>query len=541
MAAIHAMLRFPPAGLALGALCLVYLLPGLIGHDPWKPGDATHFGVAYGLLKGGDWLAPALAGEPFLDQPPLYYWLAAACATVFGGVLDIHDATRLASAVVAAVGLYFLGAGARRLHGGLGGGTAILLAIGCIGLLVPLHEHQPRVGAFAASAAFFFGLALTLERPLRGGLVCGLAAGLGALAAGPIVLLVLSAAALVTAVGHAAWRTPRAWLGLALAGAIGATLFGGYLWTLWHQKPDHFAAWWPVQISSLTPDAHWPARLAAHLELQLWYGWPALPLAGWTLWRERRTLLAPGIYLPLSGLATTAAVLWMTQEARVEEVMPLIVPLVLLAVPGVATLRRGASNALDWFAMMTFSLFSGLIWLGWVAMIFGWPARLARQVTRLEPGFVLQFSPLPLALALLLSAAWTGLIVTSPRGPNRGTLHWAVGVVTLWGLVAALWIPWIDYGKSYRKLAESLARALPQQTDCIAGRDLGDAQRASFEYFAGVLTQPEGSIGARRCSLLLVQQTGRNPASASLAGWEKIWEDRRPGDRQERFRLYRRD
>ena len=30
-----------------GLLCLAWLLPGLIAHDPWKPDEAYTFGVVY--------------------------------------------------------------------------------------------------------------------------------------------------------------------------------------------------------------------------------------------------------------------------------------------------------------------------------------------------------------------------------------------------------------------------------------------------------------------------------------------------------------
>lgn len=41
--------------------------------------------------------------------------------------------------------------------------------------------------------------------------------------------------------------------------------------------------------------------------------------------------------------------------------------------------------------MITFSFFAILAWIGWSALVFGWPERLARQAIRLEPGFVGQF------------------------------------------------------------------------------------------------------------------------------------------------------
>ena len=63
-----------PVALAV-VLCTAWILLGLIGHDPWKPDEAQNFGVVYQLLKGRDWVIPLLAGEPYVDKPPLIYHL----------------------------------------------------------------------------------------------------------------------------------------------------------------------------------------------------------------------------------------------------------------------------------------------------------------------------------------------------------------------------------------------------------------------------------------------------------------------------------
>jgi 4-amino-4-deoxy-L-arabinose transferase-like glycosyltransferase len=45
----------PRWGLVL--LCLLYILPGLIGRDPWKNDDAAGFGIMWTMAHGGlnDW------------------------------------------------------------------------------------------------------------------------------------------------------------------------------------------------------------------------------------------------------------------------------------------------------------------------------------------------------------------------------------------------------------------------------------------------------------------------------------------------------
>ncbi len=78
-------------------LCVVWVFTGLVGHDPWKPDEAYSFGLIYHYIQSGDWLIPTLAGEAYLDKPPLYYWTAAIFAKLFSPLLPLHDGARLAS------------------------------------------------------------------------------------------------------------------------------------------------------------------------------------------------------------------------------------------------------------------------------------------------------------------------------------------------------------------------------------------------------------------------------------------------------------
>jgi 4-amino-4-deoxy-L-arabinose transferase-like glycosyltransferase len=75
----------------------VRILFNLVGHDPWKPDEAYTFGLVLDQLERGDWVVPMLAGEPFLEKPPLFFIVASGFARLFDGVLPLHDAARLAS------------------------------------------------------------------------------------------------------------------------------------------------------------------------------------------------------------------------------------------------------------------------------------------------------------------------------------------------------------------------------------------------------------------------------------------------------------
>jgi 4-amino-4-deoxy-L-arabinose transferase-like glycosyltransferase len=246
--------------------------------------------------------------------------------------------------------------------------------------------------------------------------------------------------------------------------------------------------------------------------------------------------------MPIVSFISVLLILGLNIETRSDPALLLLPPLVLLAVPGVATLRRGAANAFDWFGMMTFSIFAVIVWVVWSAMVFGWPERLARQAVRLEPGFVGTFSLLACAFSVLATLVWFWLIITSPRSPMRGIMHWMAGLTLFWLLIAALWMPWIDYGKTYRPLSASLAEALPANADCIANANLPDAILASLDYFESIRTIALKDPASKRCNFLLVHGQVRDPAAIAGAGWRHAWEGKRPSDRREseKFHLYRR-
>ncbi len=73
----------------------------------------------------------------------------------------------------------------------------------------------------------------------------------------------------------------------------------------------------------------------------------------------------------------------------------------------------------------------------------------------------------------------------------------------------------------------------------MARRNVGDAQRATFYYFAGVVTVPETVPQAADCPALLVQYGRLRDGTPPLPGYRVQWEGSRRGDDTEWFVLYR--
>ena len=136
--------RIAPLGpraalLALVFLAAAYVIPGLIGHDPWKQDEAYSFGIIYNLVRTGDWVVPTLAADPFMEKPPAYYITAAGFARLFSPPLAMHDAARLATGLYLGLALLFTGLLGRETGGPGYGVAAVLVLISCLGLLQ--HGH----------------------------------------------------------------------------------------------------------------------------------------------------------------------------------------------------------------------------------------------------------------------------------------------------------------------------------------------------------------------------------------------------------------
>src|SRR5260221_5689228 len=89
-------------------VCFAWVLPGLVAPDPGKFDEGIGFGIVTEILRSGDWVQFRIAGEPYFDKAPLFMWVAATLAKLFGGLLPPHDAARLATGVFMAGTLRFL-------------------------------------------------------------------------------------------------------------------------------------------------------------------------------------------------------------------------------------------------------------------------------------------------------------------------------------------------------------------------------------------------------------------------------------------------
>jgi len=524
-------------------VCVTWLVPGLVGHDPWKADEATSFGTVLEMLATGDWVVFRIAGEPYLERAPLSLWIAATFAKMLGGVLPLHDAARLATGIFMSATLGLLGATAYELMGGRAVRMAVMLFIGCLGLLIRAHELSPDLAGLAGIALGLYGLALALRKPVVGGAVAGLGIGVAFLGNGFLNLGMLIALLMLLPLGGAGWRGRHyaATVGMALVCA--APLVAAWPMALGARSPELLRMWldnagtlrWSNPFS--TGEGLGVIYFA---KLLPWYAWPALPLAAWSLWRAwRRIELRTDLQLPLLAFVAFFVVAAFFADPREANALPLLLPLAILGVCDLESLPRGAASALDWFGMTTFFLFAALIWVGWFAALTGQPELAAAELQRSVPGFQYTFRFVPFAFASLLTLIWIVVVARSLRSNRRALVNWASGITMVWMLVMTLGVPVVDHARTYRGIAAKLVEAVPGPTPCIARFNVGDAQRALLDYFVALRTVRSDSPAALRCGLLLAQGTPLRVADPG-SQWQEIWRGSRPGDRTEVFVLYKR-
>lgn len=561
-AATHALPRW-----GLLTLGLLYILPGLIGRDPWKNDDAAGFGIMWTMAHGSlrDWLAPNIAGMAMPAENPLAYWFGALCIKLFGWLLGDPLAARIATVGCFLIGslsiwyaTYLLGrhSEAQPLKLAFGGQPeprdfgrtladgAFLIYLGFLGLLAHSHETSAKTLPIALMAYAMYSAVRVFDTgKLRHALSLGAVLGLLALTHGWLLPGGLLIGLLTLSVLYFR-RICVALLGATLPIALVITM----AWTLTMRallpQADVQSFTWPGWSSQ---QLSWPTldSLNFFAKYSVWFTWPAWPFAGWALYAWRRQPHSLHIALPLAYFIPAFLLVLFDAHNEKGMLLPLLPPLAMLAAFGLPTMKRSAINAVDWFSVMTLSACAAFIWIGWIAKETGWPAQIAKNAFKLAPGYQPGFDMIALAVAVAATFFW--ILLVHWRISRRPPVLWRAvvlssgGVILCWVLLMTLWLPWINYNKSYAGVARQIEAKMSAVRQCVTS-NVGPAQRTSFAYFGNVRFEDRPDM---RCDFLLLQDRTDNQHAGQIlrqyeGNWDLLWEGRRPSDRDERFRLYRR-
>ncbi|TLY60174.1 MAG: hypothetical protein E6K51_00655, partial [Gammaproteobacteria bacterium] len=73
---------------------------GMFGRGLWTPDEPREADIAWRMSRQSDRTLPQLAGTPFLEKPPLSYWMSGAAISLFGDSAAAERAPNLLYAAV---------------------------------------------------------------------------------------------------------------------------------------------------------------------------------------------------------------------------------------------------------------------------------------------------------------------------------------------------------------------------------------------------------------------------------------------------------
>ena len=252
-----------------------------------------------------------------------------------------------------------------------------------------------------------------------------------------------------------------------------------------------------------------------------------------------------------TALTVGTAMFTQSSDQTLLLALPAFATLAAFALP---TLRRSVAALIDWFTLLFFSGCAFIIWVIWIAMQTGWPAQPAANVARLVPGFEPSFGWVAFIVALAATAIWVWLVVW--RTAKHRHALWkslvlpAGGAALCWLLLLTLWLPLLDFARSYKPWVQQIQTVMTQQqrpnpSDCLMTYGLDMGQMTAFHYHGGFDIKPLDARHTQQqaaCEWLLVDNDLRPELSTvvRLNEWTRVRTIRRPSDNNEDVTLYHR-
>lgn len=510
-----------------------YIVAGLFWRDPWKTDDVTGLASMLSLLGHPEsWLSNQVGSMPLTQDGPLTAWIGAIFISffspVFGLFLEPLDAQIAASRLPNLVyffglmwgiwyGTYLLarrpetqplplpfgGEPHPRDYGRMLADVAFFFMIANVGILVKIHETSPFPLLLVIHALAFYGFVRMLDHPIQ---ACAVLAFMftaafltrGLLGVSPLLLTGFVLLALP-------FYSIRQKLSLLVASAIACLL--ALTWMYFSKQYDvaWFKEWWYWNTSSFSFEQL--SLIGKNLRDLAWFLWPLWPFALIALWNWRHWLGSPHIAIATVLMLSNLVLIFTVRDSFENEYGPLTIPMAVLAAMAIPTLRRSVINLLDWYSIMVVSVFIIAVWLGWVALYFGWPAQINHNILRLISGFSTSINGLTLVGGILITGLWVIMVrwrlSRNPAAMWRGIILAAAGLTCSWLLLTTLWLPAVDYNRSYRAVGQQFAQVINAnvgKNECIRAQNLGLGQRSALHVFSGIELSNSSS-----CQYILIQ------------------------------------
>jgi len=540
---------------SLGVLIVLALAPlwlsGMFGRGLWTPDEPREADIAWRMSQQSDRTVPQLAGTPFLEKPPLSYWMSAAAISLFGDSAAGARAPNLLYAAITA-----LAVGALALAMQTDAASALLAALVAASALTAF-----RVNAWLApDACLLAGSALALlgawrgyrapagRRKAAGYTLMHLGAAIGFMAKSAPGWLVPALALITLIVWERRWSELRRWelyAGLALQGLIigpwvlavartehGADALRALFWNNVVGRFTQVAA--PAALDYTTGHHNTAGKYLFELPLYLLPWTFAVAAALWRAWTRVREAGRPATAwrfavassLPFLALLSVAA------TARDIYAAPALLGLAVLTGLWAGDAQRSPTR-LDRLAVTSTRVLAGA--LGGVLV--------AALAVLFASGAGAPFACLAAALAAAISTL-TALMLAAQsqhRGDLQRSLAWTyTGYAAALCFTALAALPVVDRWQDLPGLARRIHADCARQTLALLDPDettiamLDHGSDARFTILTTNAEAPRGAVtgwfsAQGREARVLVLMPGHAPGP--LTRWlERFHAQRRDGD-----------
>lgn len=522
-------------------LLLAVTFLGIAGHDLWTPDEPREASVCRAMLASKDWVVPLLAGEPFVEKPPLFYILCSQFAARMESLLGFIGGARLFIAFCSLGTLIALWLMAWMMRNRTTAWLAVL-SLGTMGQYVA-DMHWLRVDpllAFFVMATLACFTAVFVRRRMGWAWLGGFFAAGAFLTKGPIgVILIgfgwaaLAWPRLLVATERTIFRSGRFWIGHLGAGLLMIGLSAVWIWALWRRGDAQAWAAWLVDNqfgrftgAGATLGHHHPGAVGYYPANLLHGLLPWTPLAiYWLVWRGRQAwqsrlawrdwVSSAPVVWSLWGLGATIF-LSVPVTKRAVYLLPVLPAYALMCADALshfshATMPRWMRV---WFAAWVGLVCASLILLGLLPLLAPWlplPTSLVVQV--------LTRASVAHGVTLILGA---GLILWLWRRPaTPPSVRWFTATAIFW--IAVFLVPFqaLDAAKSLGPAYAHFAQALPPaHLHRIAAWNVDETTRAGLQFYGGIVLPrlPPNPDGYNQMVAILKGEDSQIDAVVAQAG-----------------------
>jgi 4-amino-4-deoxy-L-arabinose transferase-like glycosyltransferase len=310
-----------------------------LGSLPLSGSDEPRYArIAQEMRAQDRWVTPILEGRPWLEKPPLYYWITIPMISLLG---ETEIAARMGpaiSAFVAALAILWLGSRLWSRLAGLLGASILLTSIGFAGFGRAASTDMPMTACLTVALASLAVAAVDGKFSLWKILIGYGFLGLAILGKGPIALV------LAAGIGLLFWcldeRGGNFGRWHVLPGLLVTTMISvPWFWLVFRENGFAFLATFLVNhnLARYVSDIHHhyqPFYYFGPVVLALFFPWSGFlvflipksglePLSRWRSWNRGKLFLACWIILPLAFFSLSASKL-------AGYILPVLPPLALL-------------------------------------------------------------------------------------------------------------------------------------------------------------------------------------------------------------------